>query len=187
MMKKLVSIIISITMIISITSMSFAAESKIKNVNEKDITVVPYNALLGTTIDENTNSITPRFINDYRYRKVNEKITYGWSPYKRISDNIVTKPNESGSISANREVTFGVDVSGDVSNLSFNLSRSVSNSKNYQLEVGPNRRVYLGYRVHYTIATGTREMYDVTTGKVVKRNNYTVKTPTYGEYALINY
>lgn len=186
-MKKLISIIISITMVFSITSISFATESRIKNVNEKDIVIVPYNALLGTKIDEDTNSRTTRSINEYRYRKVNVKNSYEWSPYKRVSDNLVTKPGEKANVVVNRQVSFGVDVSGDISNLSFNLNRTVSNSRSYSLEVGPNRRVYLGYRAHYTIETGTKEMYDIVTGKVVKRSNYTVKTPDYGEYGLINY
>lgn len=45
----------------------------------------------------------------------------------------------------------------------------------------------MGYRVRYEIETGTRECYDIVTGKVIDHNDYTVKTPIYGEYKLINY
>ncbi len=57
----------------------------------------------------------------------------------------------------------------------------------YTLNVGANKRVYMGYRVRYEIETGTRECYDIVTGKVIDHNDYTVKTPIYGEYKLINY
>lgn len=45
----------------------------------------------------------------------------------------------------------------------------------------------MGYRVYYKVETGINECYDVVTGKVIKLNSYTVKTPQYGEYKLINY
>lgn len=45
----------------------------------------------------------------------------------------------------------------------------------------------MGYRVKYKVETGTREMYDMVTGKVVRSNKYTVKKTMYGEYALLNY
>lgn len=45
----------------------------------------------------------------------------------------------------------------------------------------------MGYRVKYHIEEGTRECYDMVTGKVVSTNKYTVKTPLFGDYKLINY
>lgn len=45
----------------------------------------------------------------------------------------------------------------------------------------------MGYRVYYKVETGINEYYDIVTGKVIRSDSYTVKTPQYGEYKLINY
>lgn len=55
------------------------------------------------------------------------------------------------------------------------------------LNVGANKRVYMGYRVYYAVEKGTRELYDVVTGEVLRSYSYTVKVPQYGEYKLITY
>lgn len=43
----------------------------------------------------------------------------------------------------------------------------------------------MGYRVYYKVETGTRELYDIVTGKVLRRKTYTIKIPQYGDYKLI--
>ena len=132
------------------------------------------------------STIKPRFVNDFRNRKRNVKRYDEWSPYKRVSDNIQTG-RAGGKISSNRSVTFGVDITGNILGLGIATRTSISSQKGYTLNVGPNKRVYMGYRVKYKVETGINEVYDVVTGKVIRKNRYTVKTPQYGEYKLINY
>ena len=83
-------------------------------------------------------------------------------------------------------MSCGVEVEGGISGLGISTSTTIASSKGYTLNVGPNKKVYMAYRVKYQIEKGTREYYDIVTGKVMKRNSYTVKTPISGEYALLN-
>lgn len=106
--------------------------------------------------------------------------------YRRVSDNLVTD-SEGGSISASKSVTFGTEVSGDITGINISTSASITSEIGYTLNVGANKRVYMGYRVYYAVEKGTRELYDVVTGEVLRSNSYTVKVPQYGEYKLIIY
>lgn len=137
--------------------------------------------------EKSSKIVSPTFVNDFRSRKVNVSISYGWSGYRRVSDNISTYGISGGSISSTKTTTFGTEVSGDIYGLGISLSGSVSNQIGYTLNVGPNRVVYLGYRVYYKIEKGTRQYYDLATGKVISSNSYTVKFPQYGQYGLLNY
>lgn len=136
--------------------------------------------------NEVSNRTEGKFVNEYRYRKKNVSTSETWSEYKRVSDNLKTGP-EGGSISANKSVTFNTSISGKIDGLNISTGISKSSSKGYTLSVGGNKTVYMGYRVKYSVETGTREMYDMISGKVISSNTYTVKTPLYGEYALLNY
>lgn len=181
--KRLVSFLLAAVMIFTLSFSAFAAASDSLYVNESDIEIVPDNALTGTP---DTSEPAPNFVNDYRYRKVNVTTSHEWSPYKRVSDNIQTG-SEGGSISASKSVTFGTDVSGEIAGLDISTNASISSEVGYTLNVGANKRVYMGYRVYYEVEKGTREYYDIVTGEVIKSNPYTVKVPQYGEYKLINY
>lgn len=163
------------------TNNVFAQEGKY--VDEKDIFVIESSELERPTIEEN---IKPSFVNDFRNRKKNVRTYNEWSPFKRVSDNIHTG-NAGGSISSNKSVTFGCSVSGNINGLYISTNGSVSSSIGYTLNVGKNKRVYMGYRVYYKVEKGINEYYDIVTGKVIRSNSYTVKTPQYGEYKLINY
>lgn len=176
----LATIMMAVLMMVP-TNNVFAQEGKY--VNEKDIVVIKSSELEHPTIEEN---IKPSFVNDFRNRKKNVRTYNEWSPFKRVSDNIQTG-NAGGSISSNRTVTFGSSVSGSISGLNISTNGSVSSSKGYTLNVDKNKRVYMGYRVYYKVETGINELYDIVTGKVIRSNSYTVKTPQYGEYKLINY
>lgn len=183
-MKKLAPLLLSLITIFSLSVPAFASNNVSSlYVNESDVEIVPDNELTGTTSPQ---SSTPDFVNDFRYRKVGVKISHGWSPYKRVSDNIITN-SKGGSITATKSVTFGIVVSGNIYGLNISTSAKVCSKRDYTLNVGANKHVYLGYHVHYKIEKGTRELYDIVTGKVVSKNEYTVKTPQYGEYKLINY
>lgn len=159
-----------------------------KTVNEENISVILENeeSLLNTPENTSSENISTYMINPIRYRKKNVIHTTGWSSYKRVSDNLKTG-SSGGSITANKSVTFNTSVTGSISGLTISTNSSVSSSKSYTLSVGKNQRVYIGYRTYYKIEKGVREQYDLETGKVYSKNNYTVKKPQYGEYALIKY
>lgn len=183
-MKKVLSLVVSAAMLFALAIPAFAVESDPLYVNECDIEIVPSDALTGNYVDAPEDA--PRFINDFRYRKTNVTTSNGWSAYKRVSDNLVTD-SEGGSISTSKSVTFGTEVSGDIYGLNISTSASITSEIGYTLNVGANKRVYMGYRVYYAIEKGTRELYDIVTGEVLSSNTYTVKVPQYGEYKLITY
>lgn len=138
------------------------------------------------TIINNGDEVAPAFINDFRYRKKNVTKSTAWSSYARISD--VAQANGSGGyISATVKKTYGVVVTGAISGLGFDTSITKSSAIGYTLNLDPYQRAYMGYRVKYSVEKGTREYYDITNGNVISSNSYTVKTPTMGEYKLINY
>ncbi|QYY44759.1 hypothetical protein ACKE5C_19235 (plasmid) [Aneurinibacillus thermoaerophilus] len=134
----------------------------------------------------NNSTVTPYFINDFRNVKRDVKTYETWSDYKRVSDNLVTG-GAGGSISANQSVTFTTTVSGNIAGLGISTSGSISSSVGYTLNVPPNKRVYMGYRVRYSVEEGTNCLVDIVTGKVLSSSKYVVKRPIYGEYALLNY
>ncbi len=186
-MKKLISTVLSGAIVLSMSVPVFAdtPPSSSYPVNEQNVTQIFNSELAGNTPSENGDT-SLFFVNDFRYRKVNVTTSSEWSSYKRVSDNVVTG-SEGGSISANKSVTFGTEVSGSIHDLGISTNASVSSSVGYSLNVPANSRVYLGYRVKYKVEKGTREHYDIVTGKVLDSNKYTVKKPLYGEYKLINY
>jgi len=118
-------------------------------------------------------------------RAVNRRWHREWSQFDRVSNNILTGSN-GGSITSTNSTTFNTQVSGSISGLGISTSTSVSSSLGYTLNVGPNRRVYMGFRVRYEVETGTREIVCMHTGRVLSSNSYTVRVPLYGEFALIN-
>lgn len=176
---------ICLCLMIVITPVSASDYTDSAYVNEWEVEILPEEALLKQeTIVE--RAVAPRFVNDIRYRKKNVKSSTEWSGYKRVSDNLATT-GKGGSLCSNKSVSFDAVVSGGTSGLGISLGPAVSSEIGYTLNVGANKRVYMGYRVFYKVEKGTRETYDVTNGKVVSVNEYVVKKPQYGEYTLINY
>ncbi|MED4135931.1 hypothetical protein P4668_26470 [Priestia megaterium] len=139
-----------------------------------------------TSVNTQTNDVHASFVNDYRNVKKNVKKSTSWSSYKRVSDNISTG-SKGGTINATKAVTFSPTVSGNISGLNISLGGSKSSSVGYTLNAGANKRVYMGYRVKYSVEKGENHRVDVVTGKTVSKSNYTVKKPMYGEYKLLNY
>ncbi|PRR95134.1 hypothetical protein C6W20_18755 [Bacillus sp. NMCN6] len=181
-MKK--SIVVLVTMFTLLLSTAFSegvhaeeakSPSRVSNVDPAEIYADPVEG-----------TIKPEFIMDFRNIKKNVKKSTGWSKYKRISDNIKTG-KAGGSITANKTVTFGTTSSGDIRGLTFGFNVSKSSAKGYTLNVGPNKRVYMGYRVNYNIEKGENWLVDIVTGKVMDKTKYTHKKPRFGEYGLINY
>lgn len=170
---------------ISTSSLSvYAAETPPEYANQKGLEIVCDETLAGGEFASSSEGMNPHMINEYRYRKKNVTYSYEWSSGKRVSDNLVTGA-DGGSISSTVTVTFGTIVSGNIANLGISTNTSISSSKNYTLNVGANKRVYMAYRVYYKVEHGTREYYDMITGEVISSNTYTIKTPQYGEYYLV--
>ena len=132
---------------------------------------------------QTSDEVNPAFVNPYRYSKENVKISYAWSPYKRVSDNITTG-SKGGSITATKSVSFKGEVSGSYYGISLDLGKTQTSSKGYRLNADPNSTSYMGYRVWQKIETGTHVRTDVVTGAKVKKK-YTAKAPQYGDYKLI--
>lgn len=169
-------------------SMLFAFDSQAAEIDTEN--TVNTNEEVQNDSDEsiqNDSEISPAFVNDFRYRKVNVVKGTRWSSYKRVSDNVSTYNSTGGSIVANRQATFGTTVSGSIFGLNISTAATRSSTVGYTLQAGPNRNVYMGYRVKYKTETGVRQKYDVVTGKVVSSNKYTVEIPDYGQYQLLNY
>lgn len=183
-MKK--SIVVLLTILTLLLSTAFSEGVQAEEVKSPDPSRVSNIDPDEIYADAEEGTIKPEFINDFFNIKKNVKKSTGWSKYKRISDNIKTG-KAGGSISAIKTVTFGTTSSGDVRGLSFGFSASKSSAKGYTLNVGPNKRVYMGYRVNYNIEKGENWLVDVVTGKVLRKSKYTYKKPRYGEYGLINY
>ncbi|MEU5512756.1 hypothetical protein [Streptomyces fungicidicus] len=118
---------------------------------------------------------------DIKYTKENVKFSNSYSNFQRVSDNI-TGP---GSITSTKAVTFGVVVTGAYKNLGLNLNTTKTSTKGYSLTHSKNNTVYMGYRVYYSVETGTRVA--TMLGRVISRLPYTVKKPITGEYKLINF
>lgn len=159
-------------------------------VNENEITIVDDDYLIDS-VDEHSevnsnNNTSSRMVNTIRYRKKNVKKSTEWSAYKRVSDNLKTG-NKGGSITTTKSASFGATTTGSVYGIQVAASATISSSVGYTLNVGGNQRVYVGYRVKYAVEKGTREQYDLTTGKVYSSNSYTRKVPQHGEYTLIKY
>lgn len=186
--KKLLMALVTLMGVVSLTSMPVMAGTNgadPKYVNEWEVEVINDDAMTGRT-NLVTDEPKLNYVNEYRYRKVNVKEYTEWSAYKRVSDNLSTG-SEGGSISASKSVSFSASITGNVSGIDASVGSSISSDLGYTLNVGANKRVYMAYRVSYDVEKGTREMYDIVTGKVVKSNSYTIKSPSYGEYTLINY
>lgn len=150
------------------------------------VLVVPTNVFAQERQHVDEENVKSTSINDFRNRKTNVSIYNEWSPFKRVSNNIQTG-SEGGSITATESVSFGTSVDGNISGVGILTNVSVDSAVGCTLNAGANERVYMGFRVYYKVETGINEYYDAVTGEVIRSNRYTVKTPQYGEYKLINY
>lgn len=156
-----------------------------KHVNEKDIEILPDDALTGTVVSV-PDKPTPRFINDFLSRKTDVTHSYEWSGYKRVSD-YAHFGAKGGSVSVNKGLSFGVVVAGVIEGLSISTAVNFFTQEGLTFNVGPYESVYVGAHVQYDVEEGIREQYDVISGKIISRNPYTVRTPIKLEYELVNY
>ncbi|MFE5429154.1 hypothetical protein [Peribacillus simplex] len=132
-----------------------------------------------------SNKITPSFVNDFRNVKKKVKKYEEWSNYKRVSDNLTTG-KAGGSISSTKSVTFNTSVTGSIYGLGISTGASKTSTVGYTLNVGANKRVYMGYKVRYSVEEGENHKVDIVTGKTISKSKYKVKKPKYGEYKLIS-
>ncbi|MDU0894811.1 MAG: hypothetical protein E7A85_06005 [Anaerococcus sp.] len=168
-MKKVIPVLLMCTSLILPTVTYASGEDSLSSTTEMyDInnTIVPYQSG-----------------NGYQYvQKVVTDTYYEYSGYKKISDTIVTD-SQGGTISSSYTEKFGGSVSGNIKGLKINLNGEISNKVGYTLNVAPNSKAYLAYRVKYKVEKGVRKVY----GETYTENKYTVKTPIPGsaEYKVI--
>ena len=141
--------------------------------------------LSSTAMDYMNDNVVVPYQSGNGYQYILKEVTdtyYEYSEYKKISDTIVTG-SQGGSISSSYTKSFGASVSGEIDGLKFDLNHEVSSKVGYTLNVDPNSKAYLAYRVKYKVEKGVRKVYSET----YTENKYTVKTPIPGsaEYKLI--
>lgn len=178
-LKRFMSVFLSICLTICIVQPFSSAMAKEE---QNDNRLLPEKVIVNAA--ESSKENPKRMINPVRNRKKNVKTYETWSSYKRVSDN-VKFGKKGGTISADRTVSFSVEVSGNISGLGISTSGSISSKIGYTLNADPNTTSYLGYKVRYKVEKGINEFYDSSNGRVISRNEYTVKKPLYGQYALI--
>lgn len=151
---------------------------KLKN---GDVTALPNLEVIEEDID--SKAIICCFYN----KKYDVKNSTEWTGYKRVSDNVVTK-NYTGSVTANKSVTYSASISGSATWADVGIGSSKSSSKSYTMNVPKNSRVFLGYRMKYKVERGKKCRAHVISKKcTTKGTSYTIKRPSLGEYALRNY
>lgn len=141
--------------------------------------------LSSNTMDDINDNVIVPYQSGNGYQYVQKEVTdtyYEYSGYKKISE-IVDTDSQGGSISSSNTTSFEAKVSGDIYGLNFNLNTKVSSQVGYELNVAPNSKAYLAYRVKYKVEKGVRKVY----GDTYSENKYTIKTPIPGseEYKLI--
>lgn len=178
-MVKIYEILIKKTVTISLASMLFLSPiTVLANDTDVDYSKTNYTTELNDYIEDNR-------LNSQVITKQNVRIREVWSPYRRVSSNVITGA-QGGSITANQSVTWNTQVNGSILGLGISTNRSIQSGIGHTLNVGPNRRVYMGHRVRQQIETGTRVIFNPGSGRITY-NEYEVITPLYGEFALINY
>jgi hypothetical protein len=137
-------------------------------------------------IVKSKSSVSPQLVNEFKTRKKNVTYSEEFSNYSRVSDNLNTYGASSGgSITSTKSVSFTANVTGSIAGLGISLGGTLTSQIGYTLNVKPNKVVYMGYRVRYKVEKGFREYYDTVTGNIISSNNYVVKIPISGEYALL--
>lgn len=169
MKKSILSIILALAMCLSLCVPAMAAE-----IYSEDICLLA---------DSSSEEFKPNGMTDYYYRKANVTTTYGWGPWKRVSDNL-TASSSGGTLSCTEVVSESFSFSGEISGLTFSGERTRSSEIGYSLNVDANRTAYMQWRCHFRYETGIREKVSYTTGHVVARNEFSVTIPEYGNYAL---
>lgn len=141
--------------------------------------------LSSNTMDDINDNVIVPYQSGNGYQYVQKEVTdtyYEYSEYKKISE-IVDTDSQGGTISSSYTNSFGASVTGNIKGLKINLKGENSNKVGYTLNVAPNSKAYLAYRVKYKVEKGVRKVY----GDTYSENKYTIKTPSPGseEYKLI--
>lgn len=180
-MTRLSVIICMFVVTLSLIILLNVSTQDVQHVDKEDDSLSETEEMLLSDVGENVGSIS-----GFRNRKTNVSTYNEWSDYRRVSDNIQTG-SAGGSMPCTESITFSTEVSGYIFGLGKEKGTSKSSSIGYTLNVGADKRVYMGYRVYYKVETGTNEFYDTLTGEVLTSGSYTIKVPQDEEYALIDY
>jgi|GEM_PF-5702901 len=168
----------------AISSISLFSLSSIYTFAGEKENYIPNDKINAVTVDH--FEADERGLNSQVITQINVRVTEEWSPWQRVSNNLSTGSQGGGSISATQNVTWSTQTSGSIQGLGISTSRSVQSGTGYTLNVGPNRRVYMAHRARYQVTTGTRVVFTPGTGRTTY-NDFTVRTPLFGEFALRNF
>lgn len=185
MKKTFLNIFVATILSITLTSYDVNAQSTPTRYVDEDKILIDRTEFINRTENHSPKYETRAFLR-YTYFKKNVRTYEEWSGYRRISSNLKTGP-KGGSISSNKTTTFTASATGPINKINVTLGGSVASTLGYTLHVNPNTSAYMGFRVRYRVETGVVETYDTYSKKVIKRENYTIKRPMFGEYALIRY
>lgn len=180
-MIKFFRVILCSGLIIMLTcSSAFAATD---TTNEKD-----FSQIADATSTISQDEIQPSDTADLTsYRKEKVVITYEWTAYARISDNVKTG-SKSASIQCSIEKAWSGSVSGFIFGIiTIGTGATLKSTVGYTMTVPPYKTQYMAYKVRYKVERGTRVTYNNVTGSIISKNSYTVKQTMYGQYALLDY
>lgn len=157
MKKRVLSLLLALTMCLSLCVPAFAAQPE---------------------------EIEPNNLGGSYVKKVVTAEYEEWSDIVRVSNNLTTGP-AGGSISCTISKKISFESDGSILGLSFNILASVSSDKGYTLNVGANQSAYMGFRARFSVEEGIRQTVSVITGQILSENTYVAKTPLYGDYILV--
>ena len=187
MLKKMTTLVLS--MIIACTStLAFADTKKVEN----GTIITPY-----TSEKQVSSSISPSETMSLRtvsyFYEYDEKSYEEEVPGKafRVSDNVVTGPGESATItlteSEENSISWGASLSADAKNfivgsVDFSVNKSISTQIGHQITCGANRNTYMEAVPFYNISKGTLKIYHGQ--RLIDTVKVTLKSPAYYQYQL---
>lgn len=160
MKKRVLSLLLALTMCLSLCVPAFAAQPE--------------------EIEPNIGPIGGSYYYTKRIISTDEE----WSEYRRVSSNLEAGP-AGGTLYCDTVTTFTFEFTGEISELGFAVGTELSSSVGHSINVPANRTAYLGYKVMWYIEEGIREKRSAISNQVLSENTYTVKIPQYGQYGLI--
>lgn len=130
-------------------------------------------------------NIKPLGVNPVRTRKKNVKTYKEFGSNIRIASNTTAKKERDAEITVGVSRTFGGSISGVIEGLgiSKNVSLTVNTTRKFVIPKG--KTAYPVARPIYSVEKGTREVYNSENGKILGKNNYTVKRVVGIDYTLV--
>lgn len=138
-----------------------------------------------SSYNPNTFTTKPRSINPVRYRKKNVKKTTEYGAFKRQTDTLIAQKDQSINGSKTVDILFKGSISGEIKGLNISLSVDYRYAQTINYTIPKGKKGYLAVRPVYSVERGTREIYNAENGKILGKNQYTVKKVVRAEYKVI--